>query len=369
MSLYPSLPLILVAAGLALLAAIAYLMRLVRQHRRSLGALLKLAQTSHEPLELPAAAWPALNAGGIERLEYAGLWFGQPVHGEFGMAPDADRPFPFKITADEDIRLDFRLYSKTNRGEARLFAENLAGVFRLLLETAVHSKMAALTAALSEQARLSLYLQHDLRNLAQWVEWLAVDFTDAADDSHLLWVAQRLRTSAPHAAARAKHILNATCKTRAPPVAERVNLLAAILQSAEHAGIAVQFEQAETARNSWLLLRRDLLDRTLDNLFNNVAPLLRSEINKVVSISLTTEANKIVASIQIPRLDEVAQLAPEKLFEPFASGRPGGLGLGLYQAHKSVRQIGGELIAEICDQNICFQLSLPTAPDSYGVDN
>ncbi|MDP1593165.1 MAG: hypothetical protein Q8L80_02865 [Gallionella sp.] len=356
MTPYLILSLILVATGLALLAVVAYLARLVRRHRRSLSTLLKLAKDDLEPLQLPAAAWPALSDGGIKRLDFSGRWFGQPVQGSFGTATDASRPFHFKITANDDIRLTFHLYARTDRGEARLFAENLAGVFRLLLETAVHSKMQALSAALAEQARLTLYLQHDLRNLAQWVEWLAGDFADAHDDAALLGVAQRLRTGAPHAAARARHILDATCKRCAtvPPGLQMIALREAIVQSAEHAGIAITIVQ-----DAFVLLQRELLNRTLDNLFANVATLLRSHPDRRIAVDIADEAEKVHVRIQIPRLAEVAQLPPEKLFEPFASGRPGGLGLGLYQARKSLREAGGDLLAELQQDNIVFMLSLP----------
>ncbi|MFA6971568.1 MAG: hypothetical protein WC208_09225 [Gallionella sp.] len=358
MTAYSSLPLIFVATGLILLAVVAYLARLVNRHRRALSMLLQLAKTSLNPLQLPAAAWPALSDGGLIRLEYSGIWFGQPVQGIFGAAPGDSRPFTFKIIAISDVHLDFQLYARTDRGEARLFAENLAGVFRLLLETAMHSKMEALSAALAEQAKLTLYLQHDLRNLAQWVEWLAADFASAQHDADLLGVAKRLCSSAPHAAARAKHILDATCKppTSTPSTPQTVALGNAIRDAAEHAGIVVTIEQ-----DACVFLRRDLLDRTLDNLFTNVAPLLRLHTDLSVRVFITHDADKVVARIRLPRTPEVAQLPPEKLFEPFASGRPGGLGLGLYQAHKSLLEAGGELTAELCEHDICFSLSLPGA--------
>ena len=44
MTPYISLSLILIAAGLALLAAVGYLARLVRRHRRAIGSLLRLAK-------------------------------------------------------------------------------------------------------------------------------------------------------------------------------------------------------------------------------------------------------------------------------------------------------------------------------------
>ena len=358
MTLFISLSLILVVAGVVLLAAVAYLARLVRRHRRALGELLKLAQSGIDPLRLPAAAWPALSEGGVIRLEYSGLWFGQPVLGDFGkqQPENATHPFSFRISAEGDIRLDFRLHTTAAHGEARLFAENLSGVLRLLMETSVHSKMEALSAALTEQARLTLYLQHDLRNLAQWVEWLAADFAEAQDDAALLAAAQRLQSSSPHAALRARHILDATCKTRSLPQPETLSLGYAIRQAAEHAGIGIAIKN-----DARVWLRRDLLDRTLDNLFTNVAPLLRLHTERIIAVTIWQGTNGASAIILIPRLPEVAQLPPEQLFEPFASGRPGGLGLGLYQAHKSLIEAGGELTAELHEHDICFTLKLPGA--------
>ncbi|MDD4928607.1 MAG: hypothetical protein PHP85_04940 [Gallionella sp.] len=355
MTPYISLSLVFLAAGLALLAAIAYLARLVRRHRRALGALLKLAQHNHPPLQLPAAAWPALADGGIKRLEFSGNWFGQAVQGSFGDAHNACHPFTFKVTTDGDADLRFELYARTNRGEARLFAENLAGVFRLLLETAVQGKMEALSAALSEQTKLTLYLQHDLRNLSQWVGWLATDIAQADNDAALLHIAQGLCVGAPHAAARARRILDATCKSRSTtlPALQPLSLLGAIKEAAEHAGLNVTIEAKDTS----VLLRRDLLDRALDNIFANVAPWLRQHAELSILVTIEEEEDRVCAKITLPRLTGITR--PESLFEPFSSGRPGGLGLGLYQARKSLNEAGGELVASAYEQHITFNLTLP----------
>jgi C4-dicarboxylate-specific signal transduction histidine kinase len=47
------------------------------------------------------------------------------------------------------------------------------------------------------------------------------------------------------------------------------------------------------------------------------------------------------------------------LFEPFASGRPRGLGLGLYQARKSLQEANGDLSAEVDSLGITFVLTIP----------
>ena len=50
---------------------------------------------------------------------------------------------------------------------------------------------------------------------------------------------------------------------------------------------------------------------------------------------------------------------PVRLFEPFASGRTGGLGLGLYQARKSLQEANGDLRAEVNAIGITFVLTIP----------
>ena len=370
MSTYNNLALIFLVAGLVLLGAAAYLSRLFRYHQRSLSTLLRLAQSELDPLQLPAAAWPALSQGGIRLFEYSGSWFGQTVQDTFGTVHHDGTPFTFIVIADGDIQLDFRLYASASRGEARLLAEHLSGVFRLLLETAVRSKMEALSATLAEQARLTLYIQHDLRNLAQWVEWLAEDFSSAKDDTALLNLSRLLISSAPHAAARARRILDTTCNihTSLPPKLQPVALLAAIQNAADHAGISVTLNHYSDQEDIYVFLRRTLLERTLDNLFTHVAPLLRVYPELNISVTLTQQADRVLVKILMPHLAEMTQLSPERLFEPFANGRPGGLGLGLYQARKHLSEAGGELAAEMQGRNICFLLNLPgTEPDAVRV--
>ena len=60
------------------------------------------------------------------------------------------------------------------------------------------------------------------------------------------------------------------------------------------------------------------------------------------------------------------ELPPEKLFEPFASGRPGGLGLGLYQARTCLREAGGELFAKVAGPELQFALHIPQKCEKVG---
>jgi nitrogen-specific signal transduction histidine kinase len=49
----------------------------------------------------------------------------------------------------------------------------------------------------------------------------------------------------------------------------------------------------------------------------------------------------------------------ERLFEPFVTGRPKGIGLGLTMALRAVAEQGGQLSWEAIDQGSRFAITLP----------
>jgi len=78
--------------ALALLATSLGLSRRARRYRppgvRPMQALLRLGGRGLEPLEMPSAAWPVLQAAGWGHLHLTGDWFGQPVDAEWGSRTD-----------------------------------------------------------------------------------------------------------------------------------------------------------------------------------------------------------------------------------------------------------------------------------------
>ncbi|MBA3058549.1 MAG: hypothetical protein KJ614_03835 [Gammaproteobacteria bacterium] len=368
-----SLALVIVVTGLVLLVTGVMLSRRARRYRRRMQALLKLGSQNHEPLAIPAAAWPVLHEAGWRHLSLDGSWFGQPVHIELGVASTTAAPRPSsdpentnlmqgEITSGNDVRLALKMTHSASRGGTRLLAEQLAQVFVLLLETGLRARTEALSVALAERARLTLYLQHDMRNLAQWVSWVCSDFAEGADAPALLAAARRLQENAPLAQERAYRLIAALGNRPMSDSAREIDLRLAIAKAAHLAGIELNLSGQAHA---WIA--RGLLSRALDNLFSNLAPNWRD----VTAVKPTLHLRSIAATPEAPAMAEIEFFSPwpepggrieaGKLFEPFASGRPGGLGLGLYQARKSLREAGGELSAEPGETGLSFLLRMPAS--------
>jgi len=363
-----SLSLVCLAAGLTLLATSLGLSRRARRYHSGMQALLRLGGRGLEPLEIPSAAWPVLQAAGWGHLHLTGDWFGQPVNAEWGsrtdvsakLTPKKSSPLVVKISSGEDVVLTTVLTHSAVRGEGRMFADQLARVFILLLEAALRTRTEAISLALAERARLTLYLQHDMRNLAQWVGWVCADFSDCSEPDGLLTAARRLQRNAPLAQERAKKLIASLGHGAANESPSEVDLRQAVVRAAHLAGVEVSLDGEARA---WIA--QALLARALDNLFSNLAPNWRDPAAAKPVLQLSTKLVEASATPMAclhffsPWPDSAVQIAPEKLFEPFASGRPGGLGLGLYQARKSLREAGGDLTARCEAQGLVFLLNIP----------
>lgn len=362
-----NLSLFLIVAGLAILAASFRIAGLARSYRGRMENLLQLASKPIDPLEIPAAAWPDLENGGWQQLRWAGSWFGQPVSGVLRTANPKLRkppvePLVFELKSGDEVQLTVEMTHVDSWGENRLFAEHLARVFVLLLETRLHARTEALSAALAERARLSLYLQHDMRNQAQWVLWVADDFAACESPESMLTAAKRLQENATLARDRAERLIRALGRHPIIELAEQVELHVAAQQAARLAGI-----EAVVVGEASVWVAPGLLARALDNLFGNLAGAWRETQAAAPAIRLQSVLDAGQSQVEMdffcPWSPGVAPLAPEKIFEPFASGRPSGLGLGLYQARKSLREAGGDLLAQPSTEGLGFILRLPaTAP-------
>lgn len=359
-----SLSLVCLVAGGTLWLTSLGLARRARHYRAGMQTLLQLASRNLEPLEIPLAAWPVLKAAGWQSLWWSADWYGQPVQGALGLSqegvPHQHGLQTCELVSGSEVHLTVHLLHGSPRGEKRLFATQLAEVFLLLLETRLRERTGALSAALAERARLSLYLQHDMRNMAQWVSWVSADFASAQSSQALLGAAQRLKDNAPMAQERAMRLNAALGKSAQADIPRDINLRQALEQAARLAGLELPIAGEAVA---WIA--PGSLERALDNLLSNLAgdwregrtERSRAELSMGEACEGDGAAARMILWCPLPASG--MGLAPEKLFEPFSSGRPGGLGLGLYQARQSLREAGGSLTASVTGVQLCFALNLP----------
>jgi hypothetical protein len=372
----------MVVAGLSVGLTMFWLRYLSRQHRRRMDQLLALREALHDDLLGTLVLHQKTLADlGLRSLDWRGNWYGSPVFTRLGAKIPlnlhdggpvlalqgeriSDRVLRQRFDYD-DISLEFRIGLKGLRGERHLFAVQAAEVLFAMIQGALAARQLALVAAASQRARVGVFLQHDMRNLAQWVQLVAEDFGSAKNDAELLARAKRLKKNAAMATNRAERMSQALlnpvwqASASAPLEAhvasglESLDLADHILQAAELHQVNVELVGA--AQLDW---DSHALAAVLDNVLGNVSSLSRERMTPAsCRIVISQDAGNTLVSMETKHLR--LEIPLEKLFEPWSSSGPVNKGLGMYQARKQAQAAGGELFAEPLGEGIRVVLSIP----------
>jgi len=371
-----------VVAGLSVGLTMAWLRHLSRRHRQRMDQLLALREALHEDLLGSLVLHQRTLANlGLHSLDWRGDWYGSPVftrlgpkipanvHGEAVTADTgtrlSDRVLRKSFEYD-DIALEFRVGLKGLRGERHLFAIQAAEVLFAMIQGALAARQLALVAAVSQRAKVGIFLQHDMRNLAQWVQLVAEDFGSADTDELLMARARRLRSGSALAAHRAQRmaqaLLNPTWQPSmsAPLLADDEPGGDEILDLNEHIGEAGVMHQVSidlhgTGAVSW---DASALATVLDNILSNVSGISRMRmLPATCRVVIKTEFESVEVRFETPHLPLEIPLV--KLFEPWASAGATNRGLGMYQARKHAESAGARLEAQALQDGISVTLFIP----------
>ena len=367
------LPWLLVALGLVLLLAAWAVWHRGRRISRCIAQLLALPADMH-PLRWPDRARPVLQQAGIAGLHWQGQWFGDAVQGQWGEPPAPDWPSQ-TLQAGPDCQILLRWADVARTDEARGLALAVVDVFAQTWLSRMRERTQAVAVALAQRAHVQLYWQHDMRNLAQWVGLLAEEF-GAATPEQLPRLAQRLQRQAPLALARAQKLLQAT-QASGPSAPDedaapkggatatatpKADVRTVLRNAAELAGLHMEVELDDAVPaaglQSALLVSEAVaqaLERALDNIFSNIArdPAAR-HAQEPLRCLCAVHQGMLQGQLHTPALSTPW---PRRAFEPLKSAA--GSGMGLYQARRSLRDVGGDLQAHGVEDGVQFGLTVP----------
>lgn len=362
----------LVGAGLSLGFALLWLRRMQRPRRTLTSQLLDLRSSCEQDFlgGLAHSAQVAVQLG-YSGMHWAGTWYGASVSGSVGAPINQALPLTYCACSlrQPDVSLVVQLGLTGLRGEARLFAEQSAHVLFAVFDGALASRQLALVSTTAQRAKLAVFLQHDMRNLTQWVELLADDFDSARTKEDLLDTAQRAQRSAPWARDRAQRIAMTILKptdfqdsgdfTRSvstPADWRELLLQEDVAQAALLHQVRIAFHQSEDVRppvwspKAWMAV--------VDNVLGNASRLGREAMVKaVVRVQVLARPDATEVHFHTPGIALNVPLS--RVFEPGVSGAPGRSGLGMYQARGYVLAEGGQLSASLIDNALCVTLCMP----------
>jgi signal transduction histidine kinase len=344
----------MILAGVTILGVMAWLLRGFRRLARLNLELTRLNEASQFDLpDFLRSSWPPLRCAGVTGMTWTLDWFGYNLvqtHGD--CSGNVTRHF---LHVGENT-LDMALYHPRLRGESRYMLDFFLNHFLLLLNLDLWIKVGSVQGAFEQAARIRLFMQHDIKNISQFVE-LAADHLEnirLGDESGLQ---DRLRRVLPEVRSRSRRIMRVLAG-RVPSYGVRIHALApAWRQAAEMHGLAAEVIGAAAA-----ILPKGTLESILDNLLVNYTHFSRQTGRTPKLKVILARDDTWALSTLTDTAGACPAISPERLFEPFRTDRPGGLGIGLYQSRQQALHVGGKLEAVAPEGGpLVFELRLPWA--------
>jgi signal transduction histidine kinase len=348
----------LILVGATIAVVVAYLWWQARAASQINVALIRLnEELQFDAPALLQQAWPLLEQSGLRGLRWKIDWFGVVIEGEEGeaktIAPHlvmshrihhiqnkrrVSEIINQKITIGE-MKLSLDFY-QNHRGEKRYFDSALIETFLLLLRSDMSIKAVAIDTTLAQMSRLTLFLQHDMKNVAQFIQLMA-DQLAAVPPGKELQVLDYLRTAAPlmrHRADRIVQTLKIGQTQTEPAKLVHLNTLCEELCRLYQ----LNFDINGAAH---VPISRNNLEAALENILKNYNDIHLREGGSKPLVKITINDGLETIEILISSEDTPAIIQIERLFEPFWSLNPEGLGIGLYQAKHLLESCNASLSA------------------------
>jgi signal transduction histidine kinase len=332
-SLYPYFILI----GLSIILATSLLLVQARARVEITNELVQLNQSLNFDLpDFLRHCWQPLSKAGFRGVSWELDWFGSAVSMCEGSEAET---VVERVLEVRDIRLTIKLYDGKRRFEQRYFSTVIAESFFLLLYTDMWVKLGTVQGAFAQTAKMSVFLQHDMKNIVQLVSLMTEQLETAPEGSEEKIIAG-LKTVMPTLRGRSERFLGSLSSQTYSKIAEQVDLNEALRKTAEIHELAISVQGQGMPQ-----IGQRALDSIFDNIFGNYVDQARRHPENPVKIHINIEQCDGHLTIAIG--DEFGQpcLWPERLFEPFWSEKGDGLGIGLYHARQLITDTGGTLTA------------------------
>ena len=279
-------------------------------------------------------AWPLLAQSGLRGISWKLDWFGVMMEGQAGAEDGTHIDKEIEVG---EMKLAMR-FQQSRHSERRYFNEALIETFLLLLRTDMWIKAGTIDATFSQMSKLTLFLQHDMKNVAQFIQLMS-DQLATVPVGKEIQVLDYLRAAAPLIRHRADHIVRTLTlgQSYANPM-RNMQLHEELKQICK-----LYHLECVIKGSAQITVPENTLDSALDNVLKNYSDLsLRDAgVNPIVTISIHDNASKVEICISAANTTPITHM--ERLFEPFWSIDPAGLGIGLYQSRQMLEMCQGTI--------------------------
>lgn len=323
--------------GITLILVVLYLHA---QSRRLRKLILKLYDVNkvvrQDALDFIDQAWPILNAAGFKGMTGNINWFGERITIEKGV--DALVVYPVSI-AEGGMDFQLSLSAPRLRGERKLFVQLIFQTFKSLLVLDVSNKNTQFFLSQKRLEKYQLLVQHDIKNLAQFIQLLADQVKEANSEEEKNSLVSHLKKVLPIVTERAeKTIKQMALSSGSFQSVESIEFASEIARIAQGIGIEYQLKGLFSCSMSYALF-----EQVIKNILENFQH--HGDGNPVL-IEIKNDGQVVFSMVH---QKEHGAIQRERLFEPFWSSSEEGMGLGLFITRELLSTMGGAIYFEVLE--------------------
>lgn len=297
--------------------------------------------------------WDPLQKAGFKGISWQLTWFGSTMSESHGSEGEI---FIQRRLEVDDISAVVNLYDGKRRFEQRYFSSVVSDSFFLLIYTNMWVKLGTVQGAFAQTAKMSVFLQHDMKNIVQLVSLMAEQLENMpkGKEEKLL---DSIKTVMPTLRERSERFLNTLSSEIPKGEAKSVDLRDALHKTATIHSLNMNIEG-----DAQIGIDKQSLNSILDNLFGNYVDQgrINPSLQSVLDVRVDDQGSAV--DLFVTDCNGMPCKWPERLFEPFWSEKGDGLGVGLYHARQLATGAGGNLVAIADpDKPLVFRLNLPKA--------
>lgn len=328
--------------GLTLILVVWYLQAQSRELKK---AILKLYEVNkvvnQDALDFIEQAWPILKAAGFKGMKGEIVWFGEVRRIEKGK--EAAVSYPVSL-AEGGMDFQLLLAAPRLRGEKKLFAQLIFQTFKSLLVLDVSNKNTQFFLSQKRLEKYQLFVQHDIKNLAQFIQLLADQVREVESEDEKNQLVEHLKKVLPGVTERAeKTIKQMTLSSGAFQGVESIEFASEITRIAKGLDIQYQLHGSFSCSMSYALFEQ-VIQNVLENFQHHA-------YDKPLLIDVMPDGHVIFS---MARQKGEKDIQSERLFEPFWSSSEKGMGLGLFITRELLSTVGGAIYFEALEHRNRF---------------
>jgi signal transduction histidine kinase len=326
-----------IGLGVLLLLVAYYVHHQTARLSRTISELYALnQQVEQDALDFFDQAWSILQNAGVLQLQARIDWFGEHREVCLGQVHRHALQQNFVLERD-DMRFELNMAWPAYRGERSSWLRLIVTTFCQILQHDLDYKQAAILASQKRLERYQMFVQHEVKNIAQFVQLLSEQVTTLDNDEAKLRLVNRLQATLPVMAKRA----GTAVEQMKQPLQSFYDSQTVALNALIEEVLLMYQLPAELSGQAEVSIARPVLLEIFKNLLGNYRDHPSGDCQLQIAIQpLPNEGAQVQVQSCVPK--EMV-LKAERLFEPFWTTSQSGMGLGLFLTRELLKQVGGQI--------------------------